>query len=67
MASANILCGRLGSSTSQDPRTTVIIWDTGTSFVLTTSNSDFIDYMKCNTPLKDVTEVNTVIGQYLSQ
>ena len=32
MACANVLCGRLGSSTFQDPFTTVIIWDTGASF-----------------------------------
>ena len=35
MASINILCGRLGSSTYQDPRTTVLIWDTGAPFGLT--------------------------------
>ena len=62
MASVNILCGRLGSSTSQDPRTTVIIWDTGASFGLAPFKSDFIDYVKCNTPVKDVKKVNTVIG-----
>ena len=62
MASKNILCGRLGSSTSQDPRTTVLIWDTGASFGLTPFKSDFIDYVKCNTPVKDVKKLNTVSG-----
>ena len=47
--SANILCGRLGSSTYQDPYTTVLIWDTGVSFGLTPFKSEFIDYVKCNT------------------
>ena len=54
MARKNILCGRLGSSTSQDPHTTVLIWDTGASFGLSQLKSEFIDYVKCNTPVKDV-------------
>ena len=29
---ANILCGRLGFTTTQDNRTTVLIWDNGASF-----------------------------------
>ena len=62
MARKNILCGRLGSSTSQDPRTTVLIWDTGASFGFTPFKSDFIDYVRCNNPVKDVTKENTVIG-----
>ena len=62
MASANILCGRLGSSTSHDPHTNVLIWDTGTSFGLTPFKSEFIYYVKCNTPVKDVTKFNTAIG-----
>ena len=62
MVSANILCGCLGFSTSQDPCTNVIIWDTGASFGLTPFKSDFIYYLKCDTPVKDVTKFNTVIG-----
>ena len=62
MTSANILCGRLCSSTSQDPHTNVLIWDTGASFGLTPFKSDFISYVKCNTPVKDFTYDNTVIG-----
>ena len=54
--------GRLGYSKSQDPRTTLIIWDTRASFGLTQLKIEFIDYVKCNTPLKDVTKDNTVIG-----
>ena len=37
------------------------IWDNGTSFVLTPFKSDFVYYVKFNTPVKDVTKVNTVI------
>ena len=62
MAHANVLCGRLGSSTSQYTCTTVIIWDTGVSFVLTTFKINFIDYLKYNTPVKDVIKVDTSIG-----
>ena len=42
---ANVLCGRLGYSTSQYPRTTVFIWDTGASFGLTPFKINFIDYV----------------------
>jgi len=67
MARANLLCGtpsevRFGSSSSQDPRLTVLIWDTGASYGLTPFRSDFIDYVKCDIPVKDVTKVNRVIG-----
>ena len=62
MSSADILCGRLGSSTFQDPRTTMRIWDTSASFGLTPFKSDLIDYLKFNTHVKYVTNVNTVIG-----
>ena len=62
MARANVLCGRLGSSKSQYPHTTVLIWDTGASFVLTPFKGNFINNVKCNIPLKDVTKFNNVIG-----
>ena len=62
MTSANILCGRLGSSTPQNPHTNVLIWDTGASFGLTPFKSGFIDYVKCSTHVKDVTKDNIVIG-----
>ena len=62
MARLNILCGRLGSSTYHDPHTTVIIWDNGASFRLKLLKIDLIDNVKCNTPLKDATKDNTVIG-----
>ena len=62
MTCANLLCGRLGSRKYQDPRTTVIIWDTGASFGLTPFKIDFIDDVKCNIPVKEVTKFNSVIG-----
>jgi hypothetical protein len=45
-----------------DPKTTMLIWDTGASFGLTPFWSDFIDYVKCEIPVWDVTKVNKVIG-----
>ena len=45
-----------------DPKTLMLIWDTGASFGLTPFRSDFIDYVPCNIPVKDVTKVNRVIG-----
>jgi hypothetical protein len=44
-----------------DPKTTMLIWDTGASFGLTPFISDFIDYVKCKIPVWDVTRVSTVI------
>ena len=40
----------------------MLIWDTGASFGFTPFKSDFIDGVKCNTPVKDVTKDNTIIG-----
>ena len=62
MTRANVLFVRLGSITSQDPRTTVLILDTGASFGLTPFKSDFIDYVKYNILVKDVKKFNNVIG-----
>ena len=45
-----------------DPKTLMLIWDTGASYGLTPFRSDFIDYVKCDIPVKDVTKVNKVIG-----
>ncbi len=40
----------------------MLIWDTGTSFGLTHFWSDFIDYVACTIPVRDITKINTVIG-----
>ena len=45
-----------------DPKTLMSIWDTGASFGLTPFRSDFIEYVVCAIPVRDVTKVNTVIG-----
>jgi len=46
----------------QDPKSLILIWDTAASYGLTLFRSDFIDYVKCEIPVRDVTKVNTVIG-----
>jgi hypothetical protein len=45
-----------------DPRSLILIWDTGALFGLTLFRSDFIDYVECDIPVHDVTKVNKVIG-----
>ncbi len=45
-----------------DPRQLMLIWDTGASFGLTPFRSDFIDYVACTIPVRDITKVNNVIG-----
>lgn len=45
-----------------DPKSLILIWDTGASYGLTPFWSDFIDYVACTIPVRDVTKVNTVIG-----
>ena len=62
MDRANILCGHIGYSTSQDTHTTMLFWDTGASFGLTPFKSNFIYYDKCIIPVKNVTKVITIIG-----
>ena len=45
-----------------DPRSLILIWDTGASYGLTPFHSDFIDYVECDIPVRDVTKVNKVVG-----
>jgi hypothetical protein len=45
-----------------DPRSVILIWDTCASYGLTPFPSDFIDYVECDIPVRDVTKVNKVIG-----
>ncbi len=45
-----------------DPRQLMLIWDTGASFGLTPFWSDFIDYVACTIPVRNITKVNNVIG-----
>ncbi len=50
------------STGSLDPKSLILIWDTGASYGLTPFWSDFIDYGKCAIPVRDVTKVNAVVG-----
>ena len=40
----------------------MLVWNTGASYGLTKLRSDFIDYVKCDIPVKDLTKVNRAIG-----
>ena len=40
----------------------MLVWDTGALYWLTPLRSDFIDYIDCVIPVKDVTKVNRFIG-----
>ena len=68
MQIANLLRGNIletwviQNSDGKDPRTMMLVWDTGDSYGLTFLRSDLIDYVECNIPVKDVTKVNRVIG-----
>ena len=44
-----------------DPKTLILIWDTGGSAGLTPFSSNFIDYVECGIDVRDVTKVNKVI------
>ena len=39
-----------------------LVWDSGASFGLTPFRDDFIDYQKCDIPVKDIKSMNRVIG-----
>ena len=45
-----------------DPKTLILIWDTGGSAGLTPFCSDFIDYVECDIEVCDEKKVNKVIG-----
>jgi hypothetical protein len=45
-----------------DPKTLILIWDTGGFAGLTPFCSDFIDYVECDIDVCDLTKVNKVIG-----
>ena len=45
-----------------DPQSLILIWDTGASYELPPFFSDFINYMECDIPGRDVTKGNNVIG-----
>ena len=47
---------------NKKPKDLVLIWDTGESFGLTPFRNDLIDYAEADIPVKDVTNINRVIG-----
>ena len=57
-----VLESTLQSGARPTPYSTHLVWDTGASCGLTPFRSDFIDYMECKIPVKDVTKTNYVIG-----
>ena len=52
----------LKNSNNKDPITMLLVCDTGDSYGLKPYRSDFIDYIECDIPVKEVTKVNRVIG-----
>ncbi len=57
-----LLCGTLemhqAAPDHLNPKTLILIWDTGASAGLTPFGSDFIDYVECETDVRDITKVN---------
>ena len=51
----------LKNSDRKDSITMVLVCNTGDLYGFTPFRSDFIDYVKCDIPVKDVTKVNRVI------
>jgi hypothetical protein len=45
-----------------DPKTLILIWDTGASAGLTPFHSNLIDYVECEIDVRDITKVNKVVG-----
>ena len=52
----------LKNSDRKDSRTVVLVCNTGDLYGFTPFRSDFIDYVKCDIPVKDASKVNRVIG-----
>ena len=55
----NISCNAFETN---NPKSLILIWDTGASFGLTPFRSDFIDFMEADVAVKDFTKINKVIG-----
>ncbi len=45
-----------------DPKTLILIWNTGASAGLTPFQSDFIEYVECEIDVCNITKVNKVVG-----
>ncbi len=61
-----LLCGTFEMHQSApdclNPKTLILIWDTGASAGLMPFRSDFIDYVECEIDVCDITKVNKVVG-----
>jgi hypothetical protein len=61
-----LLCGTFEMHQSApdclDPKTLILIWDTGASAGLTPFRSDFIDFVECEIDVRNITKVNKVVG-----
>ena len=61
-----LLCGTFEMHQSApdrfDPKTLILIWDTGASAGLTPFCSDFIDFVECEIDVRDITKVNKAVG-----
>jgi hypothetical protein len=61
-----LLCGTFEMYQSAperlNPKNLILIWDTGASAGLTPFWSDFIDYVKCEINVCDITKVSKVVG-----
>ena len=55
----NIYCNAFETNNT---KSLILIWDTGASFGITPFRSDFIDYVKADIAVKDVTKIIKVIG-----
>ncbi len=65
LSRAAVLCGMYDvhhAGCTKDPKTMVLIWDTGASAGLTPFRSDFIDYVEVDFEIRDVTKANKVAG-----
>ena len=40
----------------------MLIWDVGVSFGLTPFHGNFVDYVKCDIDVKDISKLNKVVG-----
>ncbi len=61
-----LLCGTFEMHRSApdriDPKTFILIWDTGAYAELMPFWSDFIDYVECEIDVRDITKVNKVVS-----
>ena len=59
---ASLFQSQLGRTSKVTAKNCPLVWDTGASFGLTPFLQDFIDYVECEIPVKDISKTNIVIG-----